>query len=55
VIYSEKKLQNIYKSDAIQVIEIGEVLQLGWYLTDNIQRIHFPVEARTKARPQFIW
>jgi hypothetical protein len=37
--------QNRYKSEAIQVIEIGEVLQLGWYLTDNVQGVRFSAEA----------
>jgi len=37
--------QNRYKSEAIQVIEIGEVLQLGWYLTDNVQGVDFSAQA----------
>ena len=47
-IHEEKnnfETKQIYKSEAIQVIEIGEVLQLGWYLTDNVQGVHFSAEA----------
>ena len=47
-IHEEKnnfETKQIYKSEAIQVIEIGEVLQLGWYLTDNVQGVDFSAQA----------
>jgi hypothetical protein len=42
VIRLKETKESWVKSDAIQIIQMGQVLQLRGYLTDDIQRIYFP-------------